>query len=285
MQNLFEQTGLAPPPMLTYKSASYISMNWIFIIIGIVVVALIAFWYLRPRSDESRVNGPIVFRRDEARAKTQVNVFDIGQLARSSGNNLTFGFFLYMKDVDNDRYDRNNIVNFDFRLKPLVSINGIGSIAVNPVAQTAKVFIQPHSYRDASVVDINSLPIARWNQIIITIEGRTVDVYVNGALVGSTLAPNVPNMKASDVSLMASPDFSGQAALFQLWPRRLTADQVARNYTRNTDLRGKPTVPDIEGGLSFTNAFGHFKQSLCDIGFCGFRFEVGPLQYVDYEFA
>ena len=79
------------------------------------------------------------------------------------------------------------------------------------------------------------------------------------------------------------PDFSGQAGLFQAWPGRLTGPEGIRNYKRNTDLRGKPAIP--EQAVDFSEVWNTLKEGLCKIGFCGFKYDVGPLQYVDYEFA
>jgi hypothetical protein len=125
--------------------------------------------------------------------------------------------------------------------------------------------------------------VSRWNQLTITIEGRTVDIYLNGAIATSTLLDNLPSLKPLGVLLEKSPDFAGQAGLFQAWPRRLSEQEIIRNYKRNTDTRGKPLIPDI--GTSIMDIFRNMGKGLCDIGFCGFRFRTGPMEYVDYEFA
>jgi hypothetical protein len=49
------------------------------------------------------------------------------------------------------------------------------------------------------------------------------------------------------------------------------------------DLRGKPAIPD--GGLEWGEVWKTLKEKLCKVGFCGYNYSVGPLQYVDYQFA
>ena len=156
---------------------------------------------------------------------------------------------------------------------------------LDPIHQRARVSITPLA-RNASpnsVIDIDNFMVARWNQVTLTLEGRTVDVYLNGVLAKSTLLENVPLIKPVVVTMETSPDFSGQAGLIQAWSRRLTAKAVADNYKRNTDTRGKPLIPDIKPVL--TSLWNTMKQGFCEAGFCNISINIGGLEYVDYQYA
>jgi len=260
---------------------------WGLAIVILCIIGAIVWWWLQPRAKEVTVLGPYVLR-SEQHAESTVTVFKQSDIDLSLGNNFTLSFFVYMSGVN-----RENIPiagpKGDFRFKPFLYILGVGDVLLDPIHQIARVRIKPlapvnQMDRDGMVhIDIENFMIERWNQLTITLEGRSVDIYVNGALASSTLLSNLPVLNPVGVLLETSPDFAGQAGLFQGWARRLTESDVARNYKRNTDTRGKPLIPDVP--FSFWDVWNQLTKNLCDMGFCGFRLDVGGLEYVDYEYA
>lgn len=264
---------------------------WIISIAIIILMAGLLYWWFKPRPEEVTVLGPYVLKGASLTSPVEqsaVTIFNQSQIDGSMGNNFTFSFFVYMDDVNRERIPIAGPKG-DFRFKTFINILGVGDIVLDPIHQMARLHLKPLTRdtmmnKDAGVnIDIENFMIARWNQLAFTIEGRTVDVYLNGALASSTLLENLPILNPVGVLLETSPDFSGQAGLFQAWPRRLTLSQISANYKRNTDTRNKPLIPDI--GPKFTDIFKQIPKSLCDLGFCGFRFSVGPMEYIDYEFA
>ncbi len=168
---------------------------------------------------------------------------------------------------------------------------GVGDVLLDPIHQMARIRIKPLKLENSAInpdtistIDIDNFMIARWNHLTITVEGRSVDVYLNGVLANSLLLPNLPVLNPVGVLIETSPDFSGKAGIIQAWPYRLTDKQVAENYKRNTDTRGKPHLPDMPF-QTFINVIRSMGVELCKVGFCGFRIEQNPLTYVDYEFA
>lgn len=168
-------------------------------------------------------------------------------------------------------------------------------ISVNPVDQTCSVDIlqtKPTQYNGDTIarkdesrrsLQVKQVLVAKWNQITVCVEGRSIDVYLNAKLAASAVMDNVPVGMFSGIMLNGSPDFEGQICMVQVWKERRTAQQIAENYRTHTDLRGKPNVPDPE--LTFSGALDKFWKASCDkVGFCGFS-KVGPLEYVEYEFA
>jgi len=262
---------------------------WFIGIVVIILIAALAYWYFKPRAKDVTVLGPYVLKGASMipnPENTVVTVFNQSQIDDALGNNFTFSFFVYMDDVNRERIPIAGPKG-DFRFKTFINILGIGDIVLDPIHQMARLNFKPLTRNTGSLpgasIDIENFMISRWNQLAFTVEGRTVDVYLNGTLASSTLLENLPLLNPVGVLLETSPDFSGQAGLFQAWPRRLTTSQIATNYKRNTDTRGKPLIPDI--GPKFTDIFKQIPRSLCDLGFCGFRFSVGPMEYIDYEFA
>jgi hypothetical protein len=120
--------------------------------------------------------------------------------------------------------------------------------------------------------------------VTVCVEGRSVDVFINGILASSMQLDNVPAAPMSGLFLNASPDFQGQVALMQVWRERRTSQQILENYKRNTDTRGRPLLPATS--WTWGNIVDKMKEAICrGTGFCGLRISSGPLDYVEYEFA
>lgn len=271
MENIAEKVTSAPRGV------------WILAVSIVLIIALVAYMYLKPRAQEVTALGPYELKAASAAPPsdaTQETLFDQAQLASNLGNNFTFSGFFYVDQVNTTRGGPAGTLQF----KPVVTLLGVGAIAIDPVYQRARVTLKQYGGGADMVLDVPNFVVMRWNQLTVTVEGRSVDVYLNGALAVSDLMENVPNMRPVGVLLETIPDFVGQAGLFQAWSRRLTESEVGANYARNVDTRGKPHIPD-KSGPSWSDILSQISANVCKLGFCGFRFDVGPLQYVDYDFA
>ena len=279
----------------TASTASFVMNPLVIGIVAVLIVAVLFYYFYKPKREYIEKKGPFVLKGAQTSPikNSEVNVFEYSEITTGLGNNFTISFFVYMDDVNRERIQIGGHGSQEpFKFRPLVSILGVGTIVADPVHQRARIRIQPLTVgpvitRTEPVdIDIPNFMIARWNQLTLTQEGRTVDIYVNGVLVKSSLLENLPVLYPVGVLLETSPDFSGQAGLFQAWPRRLTESEVITLYKRNTDLRGKPNIPDI--GFSLQDFFNMFQKSFCDTGICDWFFNAGKLddlQYVEYEYA
>ena len=276
-------------PVETKKISMYTTI-FITLIVAAIVIGGIAYWWYKPRPKNTTVMGPFQLIGDNGKPTTGSTkpIFNQAQIHSSLGNNFTLSVFVYMNEVNTERIPIGG-PNGDFRFKPFLYILGVGDILIDPIHQVARVRIKPLTLKaiftpDAITnIDIDNFMIAKWNELTITVEGRTVDVYLNGVIAKSTLLENLPILNPAGVLLETSPDFSGQAGMFQAWPRRLTEGEIASKYKRNTDTRGKPLIPD--SGTNFWQIFKNLRDSMCKLGFCDFRFIDGPLKYIEYEYA
>jgi hypothetical protein len=279
------------------------------LVIGVIVVLIVGFILYRlltPQARDVTAMGPYTLQGVGADIpkNSEISLFDMTAFqpnaeawymrvlrtlrilgARNTGraamgNNFTFSGFYYMEDTNMERIPFKTGGEFSF--KPTVQIIGVGKLTLDPIHQKARWTFTPHNSPETNV-DIDNVAVAKWNQITLTVIGRTVDVYLNGVLAKSALLDNVPLVYPLGVMLNMAPDYTGQAGLFQAWPERLTVSEVARNYARNVDTRGKPLIPD--SALKWGDVFKQIGDQFCSIGFCGFDLAAGPLQYIDYEFA
>jgi hypothetical protein len=261
--------------------------------LAILAITAFTLWYLWPRTDETRVLGPFVLlgapKENERIGNGLVPIFSQAQMNRSLKNNFTFSFFVYMDKINSERIPFAGPKG-EYRFKPLIKILGFGEFVLNPVHQSALLrttpalplvindtFIPPHN------VELENILNDRWNQITISLEGRSIDIYLNGTHATSLQMQNVATSIPTGVFLETSPDFWGQAALMQAWPRRLAEEEILKNYLRNTDKRGKPLVPDK---VDYTNIWAEMRALICRTGMCpDFGPSVSGLEYIDYEYA
>ncbi len=267
------------------------------IMIGIAAFVIV-LWWLRRQPKDIVYLGPVdVGPGKQVEPDRQwVPLLNADQIAKTAGNNITCSFFVYVKADSALRMPLNNDVGFNYNY--IVTVGNTMGIMVDPSRQKCSVDIlqsSPAKPRGTTIpaksgmvplrtLEVPQFAVAKWNQITVCVEGRSVDVYLNGKLASSAVMDNVPLAMFSGLMLNGSPDFEGQVCLFQLWKERRTSAQILENYQKHTDLRGKPDVPDPE--LTFAGAWERFLKASCEkTGICGFPVRVGPMQYVEYEFA
>lgn len=80
---------------------------------------------------------------------------------------------------------------------------------------------------------VSNVPIQKWMNIIVSLYGKSLDIYINGKLVKTCVMMNVPkNSKGNGVTLTNNNGFSGYTSKF-LYNKNSTDPQKAWNIYRN----------------------------------------------------
>ncbi len=96
-----------------------------------------------------------------------------------------------------------------------------------------------------------NVPLQRWTSIIITLNGRSMDLYLNGKLTRTCLLKDVPSIDStSNLLLTPNGGFSGYTTNFKYW-----ADTVNPQQAWNIYKSGP-------GGNIFSNFLGNYKIQL-----------------------
>ena len=273
-------------------------MIFLILILVIIAAGVIYVLYFMPKSDETTVLGPFVLNgiaseNDSSAGSNLKSVLTQAQLIQSLKSNFTFSFFIYMDKVNDERIPFAGPKG-DYRFKPLLKLLGVGEFVLDPVHQAALLRLNPlmpmsmnNNVTSPPYAEIENVMNSRWNQITIAVEGRSIDIYLNGRHATSLILNNVTWTNPTGVLLETSPDFWGQAGMIQAWPRRLTEKELWENYKRVTDLKGKPNIPD--GAPTFKSFWHELYKLLCRSGFCPNNGKGGEddtgIEYVDYEYA
>jgi len=214
------------------------------IIVAVIVVVSVQYNTKRPAKT---VKGPI----DLFVPKSPV-IVDRPTITKTMLNSYTLSLFLHIESIPDMRAN-----------VPLLTWPSIWSLNYN-ASQEELVWTFMQTATGPKEVRVKPIPLQRWNQIVITYEGRTADIYCNGALISSTTLDNVTPLPNSSITIVPN-NMMGKAAYIQVWPRRLTVGEVAANYVETSDSQGRPYL-DPE----FFNALRSFKipNIFCPSGQC-----------------
>jgi len=101
---------------------------------------------------------------------------------------------------------------------PLVSFGAIENnlnIALTCAAENAKTT----SNTKVHTCTVNNIPIQTWTNLLISVYGRTMDIYLDGKLVNTCLLPGIAMINTSaDVYVTPSGGFSGWTGKLQYFP-------------------------------------------------------------------
>lgn len=167
---------------------------------------------------------------------------------------------------------------------PLLAWPGTWTIDYNPAQEELlwKVSPTPDGSFGATTqsIPIPNVPLQRWTQVTLCQEGRTIDMYVNGQLAKSDQLTNLPRGSAGSI-VIAPGNIMGQAAYVQIWPRRLSGNDIAGNYADTSDSQGRPLL-----GPNLFVALKSLPNIFCGAGGCtGSSPSAQPSQTWEFPYA
>ena len=99
--------------------------------------------------------------------------------------------------------------------------------------------------------NVANVPIQRWVNLIISVYGRSLDVYIDGKLVRTCLLPGIANVNNnSDVYITPAGGFDGWTSKFEYYPNSLNPQQAYNIYTKGY------------GGNMFTNFLNGYQVQI-----------------------
>ena len=126
--------------------------------------------------------------------------------------------------------------NLDVSITVYPGITDAGSVSSNSIVHTC------------NIVDI---PIQKWNNLLISVYGRSLDVYLQGKLVKTCVLPGIAKINDSaNVYVTPNGGFSGWTSKFQYYPNA-TDPQTAWNIYQAG-----------YGGSSLSNLFGNYQVKM-----------------------
>lgn len=186
----------------------------------------------------------------------------------SSGNstNFTYSIWFYIDDW-NYRYGEPKVIfgrttgKGDMEPCPSVVLapiqnNIVVSMAVYPGLDDSSSTTTDASGNEAVVYSVHNCPLAnipiqRWVNLLISVYGRTMDVYMDGKLVKTCILAGVSYINSSaPVYITPNGGFSGWTSKFQYWPNSTNPQRAWDIYKAGY------------GGSIFGNLFGKYSLQI-----------------------
>ena len=141
----------------------------------------------------------------------EVKVIKASSLASSNANNYTYSVWIYVDDWNYKYGTKKTVlsrVNKDGKPNPSIVLDGLD----NNLIISVTCYNTTSSTAESIVHDcvIRNIPIQKWTNIIVSLYGRTLDVYIEGKLIRTCLLPGVSKIdSSSDINITPDGGFSG----------------------------------------------------------------------------
>jgi len=180
-----------------------VDLKGILTIVVILIVCYVVYDMFIKSHKESTLT-----RMQDARESHTIKASDF---PKNTSSDFTYSMWLYVNDW-NYRYGENKVI-----LRRVTSNSGI-AVALTPELNNLQVLIAVYP-GEASHVGagmklhkcwINNIPLQAWTNIIVSVNNRAMDLYLDGKLVRTCIMPGVPRLARGE-GAEVTPDggFSG----------------------------------------------------------------------------
>ena len=224
-------------------------LNIVIIIISLILIIKIVSYLF---TNKSMVQDNII----DATTLTTISASSLDKSAFGN-NNFSYSTWFYVSDW-NYRYGEYKVIlgRMSSTSSPSTSgvpgINGTGPCPVISLGKTQNnISIMQDCYNGVntfneldnsttppeqtvlSTCEVPNIPIQKWVNLIISVYGRTLDVYIDGKLVKTCLLPGIAKVDPNaDLFITPNGGFNGWTSRTQYWAAPMNPDQAWSIYSK-----------------------------------------------------
>lgn len=197
------------------------------IVIGVVILVLLYLVYTYFFSS-SAGQTTLVNMHDA----TKYQVIPATSLPGGNSTDYTYSIWLYINDW-NYRYGESKVIfgRLDSNNEPAPSMT------LDPINNNLNVSLAVYSPSDTvshakiHTCSLENVPLQRWTNVIMSLNSRALDIYMDGKLVRTCVLPGLPKPNpSSDLQLTPSGGFSGNTSGFVYLPNAINPTQAYNLY-------------------------------------------------------
>ena len=208
-------------------------MNLLLIIVGFLVVVYLLSWLFNGTKTLSKF----------ASAKTAL-VIPADSLPPGTNVNFTYSIWIYIDDWSY-RYGEEKVI-FS---RGTLGTSFMPALSLAPTENNLNVTMSTENGPFETIVP--NIPVQQWVNLIVSLNTRSLDMYLNGKLVRTSVLPGMPKMDpTAPMNLTPNNGFSGYTSRFNYWNDTINP-QEAWNVYKNGP-----------GGNIFSNFFNQYKIQL-----------------------
>jgi hypothetical protein len=220
-------------------------MKVVGILFTIAVIVLIYIVFRHFFKDVNTLSGLV-----SGETMTKIDSTSLATSSTGSSNNFTYSIWFFINDW-NYRYGEAKVIYGRMgNVSSSGSIDGVSgldpcpavvlgaiennlSIAVGCYPGANEVPTTPSGKSVVHTCSVANVPIQKWVNLLISVYGRTLDVYIDGKLVRTCLLPGVAMVNTnSNIFVTPAGGFNGWTSKFQYWPNSFNPQQAWNIYTQ-----------------------------------------------------
>ena len=161
----------------------------------------------------------------------KVTKISASNLAQSNSSNYAYSIWFYIEDWSY-RYGEPKIIlgRLDNELNPSPAII-LGAIENNLKIETTVYPSSQSSNASTHTCNVDNVPVQKWVNVIVSLYGRTMDIYIDGKLVRTCVLPGVAKI-ANDAPVYITPQggFSGYTSNVHYYANSLNPQEAYNIY-------------------------------------------------------
>ena len=192
------------------------------IVVVLIVVCVLAWVFNRQKALSAFAD-----------AKTELTIDGNSLPSNGSSENYTYSIWIYVDDWSyHYSNDKKIIFSRGFEGMPMMYLDGqennvTVSLLTYPDGSSKSVSTTYSSF----TCGVKNVPLQNWTNLIASVNGRSLDIYMNGKLVRTCVLPGVPFVDTkSAVYLTPLGGFSGYTAKFNYWADAISPQQAWNIY-------------------------------------------------------
>jgi len=202
-------------------------------VVSIILFIIIIRWFMGQKNKISGLNDA-----------TKVTKIAASDLAQNNAANYAYSAWFYINDWSY-RYGEPKIIlgRLDNDLNPSPSIT-LGAIENNLQVETTVYSSSGSSTGTKHTCNVANVPIQKWVNVIISLYGRTMDVYIDGKLVRTCVLPGVAKI-ANNAPVYITPlgGFSGYTSNVNYYADSLNPQEAYNIYRKGYGGSGGFSFP------------------------------------------
>tara|TARA_B100001059_G_C17800855_1_gene566092 strand:+ start:1318 stop:2016 length:699 start_codon:yes stop_codon:yes gene_type:complete len=191
-------------------------------VVSIILLIVVFRWFMGEKNKISGLNDA-----------TKVTKIAASDLAQNNASNYAYSAWFYINDWSY-RYGEPKVIlgRLDNDLNPSPSIT-LGAIENNLKIESTVYASSGSSTGTKHTCNVANVPIQKWVNVIVSLYGRTMDVYIDGKLVRTCVLPGVAKI-ANNAPVYITPlgGFSGYTSNVNYYADSLNPQQAYNIYRK-----------------------------------------------------
>lgn len=149
-----------------------------------------------------------------------------------NGYEATYSLWYYIDEVDMSSTKDIHILHIGDSQETLFS----PGIYINPIKKQLiirlSLYTNKQNMQKEHTVILNNIEIKSWTHLAITVKNDIIEVYVNGLLERTSIAPGIPKINEGDLYLSKNRNFKGQVSNIRIIPYIVVPNSIKYIYSQ-----------------------------------------------------